>query len=140
MNLPRIRRSPGSETRATSTPPSDNDEHTAARCQRCKHPLKAPLSVARRHGPVCWHRRVDAAVRLPRLECGCRDPWVCRCGTVPAVSDHQLDGWADAARYVLDTTGCTPVLPVDVLRRLWQRGGDDRVLAEKIRAAGGAVA
>jgi hypothetical protein len=57
------------------------------------------------------------------------------------MSDNQLDGYADAAQYILDTTGCKPIVPVEVLRRLWQRGGDDRVLAEKLRSAtGGAVA
>jgi hypothetical protein len=54
------------------------------------------------------------------------------------MSDHQLNGYVDAARYILDTTGYMPVLPVEVLRRLWKRGGDDRALVEKLRA--GAVA
>jgi hypothetical protein len=54
------------------------------------------------------------------------------------MSDLQLNGYVDAARYILDTTGHMPILPVEVLRRLWQRGGDDRDLAEKLRA--GAVA
>jgi hypothetical protein len=61
---------------------------------------------------------------------------VCKCRTVPLLSDNQLDAWADTARYVIDTTGCTPMVPVEVLRRLWNRGGDDRALAEKLRTAG----
>ena len=142
MTAPPKRRSgPAVSDRAASTSPNAGDQSShETRCQRCRRGLRAPLSVARSHGPTCWHRRADAAVRLPRLDCGCRDPWACRCGTVPALSDSQLDGWADAARYVMDTTGCTPMLPVDVLRGLWRRGGDDRALAEKLRAAGGAVA
>ena len=127
---PQDRPTPHNSDSFNSTPES--------RCQRCKHPLTAPKSVARSHGPVCWTRRRDAAVRVSLLDCGCADPWVCRCCTVTALSDNQLDAWADTARYVIDTTGCTPMLPVEVLRRLWQRGGDDRALAEKLRA--GAVA
>ena len=134
-----IRRSPGTKSRATSTTPTVDTGHSSeSRCQRCKHPLTAPQSVARSHGPVCWTRRHDAAERVPLLDCGCADPWTCRCGAVPPMSDLQLNGYVDAARYILDTTGHMPILPVEVLRRLWQRGGDDRDLAEKLRA--GAVA
>ncbi len=76
--------------------------------------------------------------RMPRLDCGCRD--ICHC-TIPPLSDNQIDGWADCARYVMDTSGCTPLLPIEVLRALYRRGGEDRVLAEKIHTAtGGAVA
>ena len=75
---------------------------------------------------------------MPRLDCGCRD--ICHC-TIPPLSDNQIDGWADCARYVMDTAGCTPLLPLEVLRALYRRGGDDRALAEKIHTAtGGAVA
>jgi hypothetical protein len=80
----------------------------------------------------------DAVRRMPRLDCGCRD--ICWC-TIPPMSDNQIDGYADAARFILDTTGCTPLLPIEVLRALYRRGGEDRVLAEKIHTAtGGAVA
>ena len=136
-----IRRSPGTKSRATSTTATVDTGHSSeSRCQRCKHRLTAPQSVARSHGPVCWTRRRDTAVRVPLLDCGCADPWVCKCRTVLVLSDNQLNAWADTARYVIDTTGCTPMVPVEVLRRLWNRGGDDRALAEKLRAAGGAVA
>jgi hypothetical protein len=140
--MPQIKRNgPPPQGAASKHNTSTSEDTAGSRCQRCKHPLTAPQSVARAHGPVCWNRRHEAAVRMPLLDCGCADPWVCRCGPVPALSDHQLDGWADTARYVLDTTGCMPILPVEVLRRLWQRGGEDRALAEKLRpATGGAVA
>lgn len=137
---PTRRNRPGDTGAATSTPSHADNHDTAPRCQQCRRGLRAPRSVQRGHGPVCWHRRFDASVRLPVLDCGCADPWTCRCGAVAPLSDNQIDGWSDAARFVMDTTGCTPVLPVNVLRRLWQRGGDDRALAEKLRAAGGAVA
>lgn len=30
------------------------------RCDRCRRPLRAPLSVARSSGPVCWrHRQLE---------------------------------------------------------------------------------
>lgn len=129
--MPQIRRS-GPRQEAAPTNHTNAVDSTAPRCQRCRRRLRAPLSQARAHGPTCWHLRYEASLRLVPLDCGCRDPWRCRC-TVPALSDNQIDGWADAARYVMDTTGCVPVLPTEVLRRLWQRGGDDRVLAEKLR-------
>lgn len=91
------------------------------------------------HTALAPHRRwADAVRRMPLLACGCRAQ--CHC-TMPPLSDHQLDGWADCARYVMDTSGCIPLLPVEVLRALWRRGGEDRALAEKIQAAtNGAVA
>lgn len=133
---------PGSEARAPSTPPpsvaTSND--TAPRCRRCRRGLTAPLSVERCHGPVCWHRRRDAAERLALLDCGCADPWVCRC-TQPPLTDHQIEGWKSAAERVLGVTGNTPLLPLEVLRALYRRGGQDRALAEQLHAAtGGAVA
>jgi hypothetical protein len=145
---PRRRSGPPPQEAAAENHTNADDSTAPSRCQRCKHPLTAPTSVARSHGPVCWHRRHAAAVRMPLLHCGCADPWTCRCGTVPTLSynqsDNQIDGWADAARYLMDTSGLTPVLPAEVLRRLWQRGGEDRELAETLRtaaaASGGAVA
>lgn len=84
-------------------------------------------------GHARWRNQVR---RMRRLDCGCRD--VCHC-TTPPLSDSQLDGWALAAGYVLATTGQIPMLPVEVLRALYRRGGDDRALAEKLHAAGGAA-
>jgi hypothetical protein len=55
------------------------------------------------------------------------------------LSDNQIEAWADCARYVMDTAGCTPLLPIEVLRALYRRGGEDRVLAEKIHTATGGV-
>jgi hypothetical protein len=73
-------------------------------------------------------RRRDAAHRCEPLECGCRDPWLCRCHDgVRPVTELQLDGWSAAALHLLDN-GLTPALPIDVQRQLWRRGGDDRRL------------
>lgn len=77
-------------------------------------------------------RRRDASQRLELLDCSHADPWPCRCTPMP-LSDHQIDGWADCARYIIETSGCIPTLPTDVLRALWRRGGEDRSLAEKLR-------
>ena len=86
------------------------------------------------HTAVQPHQRWRKTVRrTPRLDCGCRA--TCHCGPFP-LSENQIDAWADCARYVMDTAGCTPVLPTEVLRALWRRGGDDRALAEKLRTAG----
>ena len=72
---------------------------------------------------------------MPRLDCGCCRV-VCHCAP-PPLSDNQIDGWADCARFIMDTAGVVPVLPVEVLRALYRRGGEDRVLAQKIHAVTG---
>lgn len=90
-------------------------------------------------GLAAWKRRHAAAHRSEPLDCGCRDPWTCRC-TEPPLSDHAIDGWRDAAlRLLFD--GQVPILPLEVRRALWRRGGPDRVLAEQLhQACGGRLA
>lgn len=85
-------------------------------------------------------RRSDAAKRSVPLDCGHhRDPMRCDC-TKPRLSEHALDGWRDAALRIL-FDGCVPLLPIEVRRALWKRGGPDRVLAERLHeACGGEVA
>lgn len=80
-------------------------------------------------------RRRAATGRSVPLDCGCRDPWPCRC-TEPPLSDHQLDGWRDSALRILFNRQ-VPMLPFEVLRALYRRGGADRVLAEQLHAANG---
>ncbi|OSC27105.1 hypothetical protein B8W68_09900 [Mycobacterium paraintracellulare] len=84
---------------------------------------------------AAWCRRHAAAHRSVPLDCGCRDPWPCHC-TEPPLSEHAIDGWRDAAEHVL-ATGRTPVLPIEVRRALWRRGGADRELAELLHEACG---
>lgn len=74
--------------------------------------------------------RRSAARRLVPLNCGCADPWPCRCAE-PSLTDRALDRWRDAALHVLDT-GAMPVFPIEVCRALWRRGGPDRALAELV--------
>jgi hypothetical protein len=84
-------------------------------------------------------RRTQAAARSVPLDCGCRDPILCDC-TQPPLSDRAVDGWRASALHILDT-GQTPVLPIEVLRFLYRRGGADRQLAELLhQAAGGEAA
>ncbi|ADG97878.1 hypothetical protein Srot_1414 [Segniliparus rotundus DSM 44985] len=74
-------------------------------------------------------RRRDAACRLAPFECGCSDPWRCRCGDDEEVlSEFRLDCLAAAYWHVLER-GYTPVANWPVLRRLWRRGGIHRRLA-----------
>jgi hypothetical protein len=80
-------------------------------------------------------RRRDAARRLIPLDCGCTDPWPCRC-TQPPLSDRMIDAGRDAALHVLDT-GQIPLLELEVLQALYRRGGMDRALAEMLHAAAG---
>jgi len=86
-----------------------------------------------------WERRRAAACRVVPLDCGCPDPWPCRC-TDPPLSLRAMDGWRDAALHVL-STGKVPILEVEVLQALWRRGGADRELAELLHnLTGGQVA
>jgi hypothetical protein len=80
--------------------------------------------------------RRAASDRVPPLDCGCRDPWPCTC-TEPPLSERAVAGWRDAALAVL-SVGRTPLLPLEVRRALWRRGGADRVLAELLNDACGA--
>jgi hypothetical protein len=83
-------------------------------------------------------RRRKTSYRLPPLECGCVDPWLCRCADPPH-SEKTVDGGADAARYLLER-GLTPLLHPDTLCALYARGGADRALAQRLYdlAGGGA--
>lgn len=83
-------------------------------------------------------RRRAAAQRLAPLDCGHRDPWPCRC-TEPPLSDRAINGWRDAAQYVMETTGRTPLIPIEVLRALWRRGGEDRAFAEELHSLSNGV-
>lgn len=90
------------------------------------------------HSHRSWSRRRDAALRMVSLDCGCGpDPWLCRC-TEPPLTDVALAGWRDAAQHLL-ASGRTPLVPLEVLRELHRRGGDDRSLAETLHAGCGGV-
>lgn len=129
----------------TGPPKSDGGppEGTAATKTPKPH-LTGNQPVSDSHSNAAWchgaalKRRRGASWRSPALSCGCQDPDSARhYGHDPAPwSDNQITGYADAARYILETTGLTPILPADIVARLWERGGADRALAEKIRAAG----
>lgn len=83
--------------------------------------------------------RRAASRRLIPLHCGCADPWPCQC-TEPPLSDSGVDGWRDAAEHVL-SEGRMPLVPMEVRRALYRRGGTDRELAIRLhRGCGGAVA
>lgn len=84
------------------------------------------------------NRRRGAADRSVPLDCGCRDPWPCRCDE-PPLTERAVDSWRDTALHVL-RTGHVPVLPIEARRALWKRGGADRVLAELLHEACGGEA
>lgn len=78
-------------------------------------------------------RRADAAHRLPG-----GDPWrVDR--DDEQVTGPQLRAWCAAIQH-LTADGVVPVVPLPVLRELYRTGGSARVIAEKVRAAGGFAA
>jgi hypothetical protein len=89
---------------------------------------------AGRHFHAAGLRRREAALRLPPIgRCGCiRDPDLDRhrCGARP-LTDHQVDGWRSAAIDIIED-GHVPIVPTEVVRRLWKRGGRDRQLAERL--------
>ena len=59
-------------------------------------------------------RRRRAAERLPVLDCGCADPWVCNCGHVRTASSY-----AAAVSHLLHN-GLLPAPDVDAMRVLWR--------------------
>jgi hypothetical protein len=83
-------------------------------------------------------RRHLAAARSVPLDCGCRDPYPCRC-TDPPLSERAIDGWRDAALHILGT-GNVPLVPLEARRALYRRGGTDRHLAELLHDACGGEA
>lgn len=90
-------------------------------------------------GLDAWRRRHALARRLAPLDCGCRDPWPCRC-TVPPLSDDWIDAGRDAAIRLLNM-GMVPLLEIEVLQALWRRGGTERELATVLfEATGGQIA
>lgn len=83
-------------------------------------------------GLTAWRRRHAAARRLAPLDCGCPDPWPCRC-TEPPLSDARIDAGRDAAIHLLNA-GYVPIVEIEVLQALWRRGGIERELAEALFA------
>jgi hypothetical protein len=81
-----------------------------------------------RSGLAIMKRRSAAARRMLSLDCGCRDPWPCRCSD-PPLSERMIDAGRDAALHLLDI-GNVPMVKIEVLQALWRRGGEDRELAE----------
>jgi hypothetical protein len=81
-------------------------------------------------GAAEWFRRHRAGERLTRLDCGCRDPWPCKCSRAP-LSQRTVDGGRAAALHLRDR-GLPPLVELDVVRGLWRRGGDDRQLAREL--------
>jgi hypothetical protein len=93
---------------------------------------------------AAMRRRRDAALRLPPLACGCRDPlFDCTCqGEPEPLSDGDLAAWAQAAAFLLHH-GTPPILPANVTQQLWWRGVTDPALMAWLRAEmaqGGEVA
>ncbi|MGW4581949.1 hypothetical protein ACWELP_24970 [Rhodococcus aetherivorans] len=79
-------------------------------------------------------RRRAAACRVPALACGCTDPWTCRCDRESTLTEQRVDAHRAAAMHLLDA-GLMPLVPVDALRELWRRGGEDRALAVHLGTA-----
>lgn len=83
-------------------------------------------------------RRRDTAYRSVPLDCGCRDPWICKC-TQPPLTDAALDGWRAAAEHVL-ACGHMPLTPLEVRRALYRRPADRDLAIRLHEGCGGAVA
>lgn len=86
-------------------------------------------------------RRRKASQRLVRLAdcCGASDPLSCRCHKPePPLTERAMEAWKDAIERTLPIG--PPLVPLEVLQRLWRKGGPDRALAERVWAeTGGAV-
>jgi hypothetical protein len=132
------RRNPGTESRATSTTPIADRNHTQPSdrkpgtalvwipCTRPPAPQDARSTIQRRRA---------AANRSVPLDCGCRDPWTCRC-TEPPLSEKQINAGRAAALHILECGG-VPLIEFEILRALWKRGGEDRELAEALHTLTG---
>ncbi|NVN52275.1 hypothetical protein [Mycolicibacterium hippocampi] len=83
-------------------------------------------------GVTEWDRRRLAAARCEPLNCGCRDPWVCRCRRQP-LSHNQIDAAAAAAEH-LECCGLMPIFSDATLRALWTAG--HQALAERLHHGG----
>lgn len=65
-------------------------------------------------------RRRAATYRLPQLECGCVDPWTCRCTTDELTTDSAV-----AAADHLGRHGLAPLFSINAGRALWRGGHRD---------------
>src|SRR4051812_19652116 len=85
---------------------------------------------------VACDRRRNAWKRSEPLACGCRDPWSAAHSRhcEPQPSEGAVDGWRVAAEHLLEH-GLTPLVPLEIQRRLWKRGGTDRVLVLRLERA-----
>ena len=83
------------------------------------HPDSIAAADRSRH---YWRRR-------PRLACGCTEP--CRCALRDRPTSKRVDGYRDALDHLAEH-GLAGAALLPECRRLWSRGGSDRVLAEQI--------
>lgn len=120
----------------------DDDTDTSARADRKPGASLVRVACSRPHALQDHvsrdRRRRDAEYRSLPLDCGCRDPWPCRC-TEPPLTERWVDAGRDAALHILER-GEVPRLELEVLRALYRRGGEDRALAELLHHAGGGAA
>ncbi|MDH6247547.1 hypothetical protein [Mycobacterium sp. OTB74] len=76
------------------------------------------------------NRRRSASCRLAPLDCGCRDPWPCRCAE-PQLTDREVDAYRDAALH-LRHCGLLPAPNIAAMQALWRRGDADRRLVAEL--------
>lgn len=101
-----------------------------------QHP-KSNNGIRHRELSAQLRRRGDKAARCVPLPCGHRDPLRCLAShDRPPLTDHQLDGWRDAANHVL-AAGRIPLVPLDVQRALWRRPSDRKLAQQLYDLAGG---
>ena len=67
--------------------------------------------------------------RSPKFDCGCHTP--CRCDHRDNPTPKRVDGYRHAIEH-LAAEGLLAGALTPELRQLWQRGGDDRQIAEQI--------
>lgn len=110
-------------------PPEDSD---VARHGHAT-PTPAPMTCVRRESMTeAVQRRRVASLRLPRLDCGCRDPWPHTCLERPP-SRRMVDAYLDAVLH-LRACGLLAAPNIPAMQALWRRGGDERRLVSEIAA------
>jgi hypothetical protein len=127
------------DNEATSTKAADDNTVPPGR-RVCWVPCTRPPAAQDTASQL--QRRRDAAARMVRLRdcCGARDPLSCRCHEpVPPLSENAIDAWRAAIERTLPIG--PPVVPLEVLQRLYRNTGSDRELAIRVwEMSGGEIA
>lgn len=90
-----------------------------------------PAANIQHNAATATYLRRGATRRLPPLDCGHADPWLCRCGGTDDLTEGAVDAYADALAH-LKTHGLLGAPFIPELRALWRRGEAGRRMVRDI--------